>query len=192
MDAEEPRATDPTEIYDWTTFEENEVVLWEGRPHIYSLIPAFIIGMLLAIVLVGIAIIAWAWVDRENTTYVITNRAVYRKRGTISRDVKRVSFEKIQNTSLKQGIFGTHFDYGNVEISTAGSEGAEVTFRAVLEPRAVQRRVNNQLDELKDEGEWETDERPDNEERIIELLESVNEELKLIRTALTEGSKRDP
>lgn len=184
----EPNAT---EIYDWTTFEENEVVRWEGKPHIYSLIPAFIIGIPLAIIVIGIVIIAWAWVDRENTTYVITNRAVYRKRGAISRDVKRVSFEKIQNTSLKQGIFGTHFDYGNVEISTAGSEGAEVTFRAVLEPRSVQQRMNKYLEKIKEDGDRTEEERLNSEEQIVELLEEVRDELRLIRTAIAEQTDHE-
>ena len=94
---------DARSAYDWTTFEEDEVVLWEGKPHRYSLIPAFVIGVIFAIILIGLIILAWAWVDWKNTTYVITNRGVYRKRGALSREVKRVSFEKIQNTSLKQG-----------------------------------------------------------------------------------------
>lgn len=177
---------DASEVYDWTTFEEDEVVLWEGQPHIYSLIPAFIIGIPLAVILIGILIIAWAWVDRENTTYVITDRAVYRKRGALSRSVKRVAFEKIQNTSLKQGVFGTYFDYGNVEISTAGSEGAEVTFRAVIEPRSVQQRVNQRLEEVKPD-ERSTDsptERVGADERTVEVLEDIRAELQAIRAAV--------
>lgn len=55
--------------------------------------------------------------------------------GSISRNVKRVSFEKILNTAFQQGIVGTHFDYGTVEISTAGSEGAKLQFRAVEAPK---------------------------------------------------------
>lgn len=175
--------------YDWTTFEDNEVVYWEGKPHIYSLIPAFIIGIPLAIIVIGLVIIGWAWVDRENTAYVITNRAVYRKRGALSRDVKRVSFEKIQNTSLKQGIFGTYFDYGNVEISTAGSEGAEVTLRAVLEPRSVQQRVNARLEEVN--GDGVPDERAEESEadETTALLREIRDELRLIRSAVSEADR---
>lgn len=185
MSGENDRETAPPEGYDWTTFEEGEVVRWEGQPHVYSLIPAFIVGIPLSVFVIGLIIIGWAWVDRKNTTYVITNRAVYRKRGAISRDVKRVSFEKIQNTSLKQGVFGTHFDYGNVEISTAGSEGAEVTFRAVPEPRSVQQRVNAQLERVKGEDEPTTPEVAGTDERIVELLEEVRDELRLLRMSMT-------
>lgn len=46
------REPDAPEMYDWTTFEDNEAVLWEGKPHMYSLIPAFIIGIPLAIIVI--------------------------------------------------------------------------------------------------------------------------------------------
>ena len=169
--------------YDWTTLEEDEEVMWEGEPHVHSLLPAFIVGAVLSIILIGLAIIAWAWVDRENTTYLITNKAVYKKRGAISRQVKRVSVEKIQNTNLSQGVFGTYFDYGTVEISTAGSEGAEMRFRGVPDPRAVQEQLNRQLRDIR-AGEspveldtLETD----------ELLGELLTEIRLIREAVVDG-----
>ena len=56
-DEDDPESAE-TPRYDWTTLEENEVILWEGKPHIYSLIPAIVIGVPLAIVLIGIVIIA--------------------------------------------------------------------------------------------------------------------------------------
>lgn len=179
---------DARSAYDWTTFEEDEVVLWEGKPHRYSLIPAFVIGVIFAIILIGLIILAWAWVDWKNTTYVITNRGVYRKRGALSREVKRVSFEKIQNTSLKQGVIGTQFDYGNVEISTAGSEGAEVTFRAVPEPRSIQQRVNTRLERKQSEDPADTSNASaTTDDRTVELLEEIRDELRDINRSMNEN-----
>lgn len=166
--------------YEWVDLEPGERVIWEGKPHVYSLAPAIIVGIPLSVVLIGLVIMAWAWVARENTTYVITTEAVYRKRGSISRDVKRVDFAKIQNTSFRQGILGTHFDYGTVDVSTAGSEGAEVRFRAVPDPRAVQRQLNNRLERVTGETRPDDEERPDE----IELLLEIRDELRAIRAAV--------
>ena len=182
---------DASELYDWTTFEEGEVVQWEGKPHIYSLIPVVLIGIPLSIVLIGIGLIAYAWVARENTTYVITNRAVYKKRGAVSREVKRVSIEKIQNTSLKQGAAGTYFDYGNVEISTAGSEGAEVTFESVAAPRSVQQRLNRQVETLgaEEDDTPESKQAIGTEDQTVEVLQQIHDELVTIRAAVAEGDE---
>lgn len=169
--------------YDWVTLEEDEKVIWEGKPHRYSLVPAFVIGIPLSVVLIGLVIIGWAWVDRENTSYVVTTEAVYKKRGALSRDVKRIAYEKIQNTSFKQGVLGTHFDYGTVEISTAGSEGAEMRFRAVTDPRGVQERLNRRLERTRDASE---DEQPDTRDELEVLLE-IRDEISAIRASLEGG-----
>ena len=190
MDDPELEISEEHDLFDWITFEDDESVLWKGKPHRYSLIPAFLIGIPLAILVIGLLIIAWAWIDRENTTYVITNKAVYRKRGAISRDVKRVSFEKIQNTSLKQGIFGTYFEYGNVEISTAGSEGAEVTFRAVAEPRSVQQQVNGRLEKVRTESEDVRAHHSADDEEITILLRDILAEVKAIRESVTSDDSK--
>lgn len=104
-----------------------------------------LIGAVLSVLLVGLAILAWAWIDWQNTTYLVTSKAVYQKRGARSRRVHRVPIEKIQNTNLSQGILGTRHDYGSVEISTVGSEGAEIRLRGGPDPRSVQDRLNQQI-----------------------------------------------
>lgn len=165
--------------YDWVNLEPEETVVWEGKPHKYSLVPAFVVGIPLSVLLIGLVIMAWAWIARQNTAYVITTEAVYRKRGAISRDVKRVDFEKVQNTSFRQGVLGTHFDYGTVEISTAGSEGPEIQFRAVSDPRSVQERLNARLE--RDSAKREPEHIDD-----TELLVEIRDELQTIRELLEE------
>lgn len=170
--------------FDWTTLEEDEEVVWEGKPHVYSLVPAFVIGTLLSVVLIGLVIIAWAWIDRENTEYVVTSKALYKKRGAISRSVKRIDFEKVQNTSLSQGPIGTYLDYGNVEISTAGSEGAEMRFRAVPDPRGVQELVNRRLQRVRGSRDDTAEPGDEPDDVLVEMLE----ELRAIRRAVVEDT----
>jgi len=128
--------------FDWLSLDEGEELVWHGKPHRSSLVPALVVGVPLSVVLVGLFVIAGAYLHRENTEYVVTTEALYRKSGVLSRNVQRVDFGKVQNTTYSQGFFGTQFGYGSVEISTAGGAGVELSFDSVPDPKAVQERIN--------------------------------------------------
>jgi membrane protein YdbS with pleckstrin-like domain len=137
--------------FDWLTLDEGEELVWHGKPHRSSLVPALVVGIPLSVVLVGLFVIASAYITRENTEYVVTTEALYRKSGVLSRNVQRVDFGKVQNTTYSQGFFGKQFGYGNVEISTAGGAGVELSFDSVPNPKAVQERINARV--KRDDGE---------------------------------------
>lgn len=132
----------PRQEFDWLTLDEGEEVVWWGRPHKYSLVPALVVGIPLAVLLVGIVVIVAAYLRRKNTQFVVTTDGLYTKTGVFSRDVQRIGYEKVQNISYSQDFFGTRFGYGDVDISTAGGAGVEMRFRQVPDPKAVQKRVN--------------------------------------------------
>ncbi|ELZ15681.1 PH domain-containing protein [Natrinema limicola] len=166
-----------SKIDDWLTLDQDEEIIWSGNPHGSSLIPALIIGLPLALVLVGLFIIAGAYLHRENTQYVVTTDGLYKKTGIISRDVQRIDFGKVQNTSYSQGFFGSQFGYGNVDVSTAGGSGIEMQFQSVPEPREVQELINKRVKasrgESRESGETKRD-----------VLDEILIELKEIRTTL--------
>lgn len=164
------------ENLDWLTLEEDEEVKWQGRPMMKSIIPAVIIGIPLSVVGVGLLIIAAAYLSVKNTFYVVTNSGVYVKKGVLSRNVKKIGFGKIQNISFSQGVFGNMFDYGNVNISTAGSEGVEMRFRSIREPKNVQELINRSISgKEKEDGDEASRE---------ELLSDILDELKDINSKL--------
>lgn len=173
----EPAQPDPAEM-EWLTLDEDEDLVWSGKPHKSSLIPAFIIGVPLSIILIGLPIIASAYLYRENTQYVVTTDALYRKSGVISRDVQRIDFGKVQNTSYSQGFFGTRFGYGNVDISTAGGSGVEMQFQSVSNPRHVQETINKRVKAT------QGDTAPETGETKADVLAEILDELRAIRTTL--------
>ncbi|MFB6191564.1 MAG: PH domain-containing protein [Candidatus Nanohaloarchaea archaeon] len=137
------------EELDWLTLDEDEEVLWSGNPKLQRLI--------------GFTF----------TDYVVTDQALYRKSGIFSRNVQKIGYDKVQNTSFSQGILGKAFGYGNVEISTAGGSGVEMRFRAVSGPKEVQELVNRRI---KSGGEGEKSKR--------ELLAEILEEVRKIRESV--------
>ncbi|MFC7137344.1 PH domain-containing protein [Halobaculum litoreum] len=173
--------------FDWLSLDPEEEVVWTGKPHSMSLVPALVIGIPLSLVLVGLPIVASAYLARENTEYVITTEALYKKRGVLSRDVKRVGFEKVQDTSYTQGFFGTQFGFGDVDISTAGGSGVELSLDSVGDPKRIQELINERIRARDGRGgrggDADAETKPD-------VLADILAELRAIRTAVedTDGA----
>jgi len=163
---------------DWLTLDEDEELVWSGKPHKSSLIPALIVGVPLSLVLVGLLVIASAYLYRENTQYVVTTDALYRKSGVLSRDVQRIDFGKVQNTSYSQGFLGTRFGYGTVDISTAGGSGVEMQFQSVPDPRQVQEAINKRVKATRGDASSESG------ETKADVLDEILDELRGIRATL--------
>lgn len=187
MATEPPEPSDAASEFDWLTLDDGEHVQWSGNPHVYSIVPALIVGLPLSLVLIGIPIVVGAYLNRENTVYLLTNEALYRKSGILSRDVQKIEFEKVQNISYSQGALGNYFGYGTVDISTAGGTGVEMQFRAVPDPKAVQQRINEQSRRARGKGGSEDD---DANEAPEAVLDDIRTELRAIRRAV-EADGRD-
>jgi uncharacterized membrane protein YdbT with pleckstrin-like domain len=160
---------------DWLTLDDDEELLWSSRPHRSSLVPALVVGIPLSFVLIGIPILLSAYLTYQNTHYVVTDAGLYKKTGILSRDVQKIGFDKVQNTSYSQTAIGGYFGYGNVDVSTAGGSGVEMRFRSVPDPADVQQLINKRVKSK----EPATDEKS-------EVLDDVLTELRAIRAALEE------
>ncbi|MFB6203496.1 MAG: PH domain-containing protein [Candidatus Nanohaloarchaea archaeon] len=129
--------------YDWLSLDRGEEIEWSGEPRIHSIIPAILFGIpMIPVFGVGLLIIAGAYLNIKNTDYVVTNKGLYEKTGVLSRRVQNIGFDKIQDISFSQGVFGNYFGYGEVSISTAGSSGDEMGFSNIENPKEVQELVN--------------------------------------------------
>jgi uncharacterized membrane protein YdbT with pleckstrin-like domain len=161
--------------FDWLTLDADETVVWADTPHEMSLVPAFIVGIPLSLLLIGIPILVGAYLSHRNTNYVVTTTALYRKTGILSRNVQRIEFDKVQDTSYRQSFFGSYFGYGTVDVSTAGGTGVELSFTNVADPQALQRRINERIRTDRDTGE-------DRDKAAV--LDDILAELRAIRTAV--------
>ncbi|SDY85252.1 PH domain-containing protein [Halopenitus persicus] len=166
------------ETADWLTLDEDEEIVWSGKPHKSSLIPSLVVGLPLSFILIGLFIIAGSYLQRENTQYVVTTDGLYTKTGVLSRDVQRIDFGKVQNTSYSQGFFGSRFGYGNVDISTAGGSGIEMQFRSVPDPREIQELINKRVKGSRGEPTTESG------ETKRDVLDEILVELTAIRSTL--------
>ena len=67
---------------------------------------------------------------------VVTNQAVYLRKGIISRDVKRLPLRQIQDVSYDQGFFGRIFGFGTVKI-TSTTIGGILGYKCMPNPNEM-------------------------------------------------------
>ncbi|ELZ98625.1 PH domain-containing protein [Haloferax sulfurifontis] len=175
-------------VDDWLARGDDEAVRWEGRPRIQTVIPAAVVGLAIVVVaavaaaangvpelavagLVGFLLPAWSYLRVTNTRYVVTDRALYRKTGVLSRSVQRVSIDRVQNSALSQGVTGSLFGYGTVAVEAAG--GGAIRFDDVDDPGAVRDRIEGRDDR-------DGDELPG----TVEQWAAVRDEVRALRAAL--------
>jgi len=132
--------------------DPTESVEWTGRPRITTVLPAVAVGGLLLVFAVavgvtrqapaflvavplGLAIPLWQYVALQGVQYVVTDEALYVKRGVVTRSVTQANLETVQNSSFGQDVTGSLFGYGSVTFELAG--GDYLSFRAIEDPRTV-------------------------------------------------------
>jgi len=171
--------SDDDQPYDWLTLDGGEEILWAGQPAPEVMYGAYLVGVPMILFFgLGLLIIASAYLTRQNTNYVITDKSVYKKTGIFSRSVSEVEYEKVQNTSFSVGVVGRYFGYGDVDISTAGGSGVEMSLDGVSDPQDVQKRLSRRVKEVQG-GRGR-----DDEETKPDVLGEILTELRAIRVAV--------
>lgn len=140
---------------EWLRLEPGETVRWEAHPRLIRTAPAVLASLAIAVVAVAVAVLVdplasglllaastpavYAYFRVVNTRYVVTDRALYHKRGLVGIELRTVELTRVQNTRSTQGVLGTAFGHGTVEIEVAG--GRDLEFADVHEPVDIRRRI---------------------------------------------------
>ncbi|WP_121742508.1 PH domain-containing protein [Natronorubrum halophilum] len=195
-----PSSIDDQDL-EWLSLDDSESVLWSGEPDRRTIVPTALllvlpvlalavvpfnwvagIGLTAVLTLFTVPTVAWAVLWVRSTDYVVTSNGLYAKHGVLSRDVKRIDFEKVQNTSYSQSALGTHFGYGHVEVSSAGGSGVEMRFRSVPSPREIQQLISSRVKPAR------SPDRTDAKRTDDDVLEEILAELRAIRSTLEGGT----
>ena len=120
-------------------------------PPTLSAVPLGLVGIGLAVVLLGVVLGVVTYLRFRAIEYLITTSELYRKRGLFSRSVRNLRLERVQDSGFQQSAVQRLLGYGTVHVSTAGGGGVEMRFRAVPDPEAVNGRIARQLDRVRGE-----------------------------------------
>jgi uncharacterized membrane protein YdbT with pleckstrin-like domain len=102
-------------------------------------------GGALLLALPAVAAVAGAYLRTTNVEYVLTDRNLYRKAGVLSTRISRISLATVQRTSLSKSVWGNAFDYGTIEISTAGSDGVDLRLTDLDDPESARSEIRKRI-----------------------------------------------
>ena len=83
--------------------------------------------------LAGILAMAWRALVDSFDEFAITSFRVIRKSGFLTRTVRQIPLEKVQDVNVRSTLGGRWLSYGDVELQTAGSDST-VVFPRILHP----------------------------------------------------------
>jgi uncharacterized membrane protein YdbT with pleckstrin-like domain len=174
--------------------------VWVGEPTKMRLVGTAVTGVVLIPFLIGILVLLLlpvTYISLTHTDYVVTNRSLYVKKGVLSTNVESVDLDRIQNTEFTQSFWGKQLGFGTIEVSTAGSSGADISFSGVEEAREVRDVVTRVQREFSEGGDRATEgtgggrgSGPASDARVDELvseLRATREALERVATKLDES-----
>jgi len=101
--------------------------------------------LMLGVALAGILIINlyyWGWRAHE---YVLTDQRVILNEGIISKFSRSIAIDRIQDLTTYQGLWGRTWGFGDIELESAGREGAEM-LRTVPHPQQLRNAIFAQIE----------------------------------------------
>jgi uncharacterized membrane protein YdbT with pleckstrin-like domain len=96
------------------------------------------VGVVLAVAVIVLALLAVRYVWWRNKIYVVTNLRVLKLEGLFAKDHHDASLDKINDLVLTQSVAGRLFGYGDLQILTA-NEASGVTFHYLHDPVGFKR-----------------------------------------------------
>ena len=107
--------------------------------------------LMLGVILVGLGVINlhyWGWRAHE---YVLTDQRVILNEGIISKFSRSIAIDRIQDLTTFQGLWGRTWGFGDIELESAGREGAELLSK-VPHPQQLRNAIFGQIEARRRQG----------------------------------------
>jgi len=117
---------------------EGESILHRARVSWWSQAGLLVLGILLLVLVVGLAFLVAAWIRVRSTEIAITNRRVIAKFGFVKRDTVEINLDKVEALRVEQGFLGRMLNFGTIFISGAGTSVAPI--KDIADPLVFRRK----------------------------------------------------
>ena len=97
----------------------------------------------LALVLVGVAMVGYSYIQWWVEDYAVTNQKVVKVAGLLRKRTSGAALEKINDVVLDQGPLGRMLGYGTLKVSTA-SDTTDLTYETMRAPAEFRRAMLDQ------------------------------------------------
>ena len=105
----------------------------------------------LALLLVGLAWLAYVYLEWYSQDYLVTNRRVIKVEGILGKRSADSSLEKINDAVLQQSLFGRMLGYGDLDILTAAEESVD-RYRMLSQAQTFKRTMLDEKHRLEQEA----------------------------------------
>lgn len=94
----------------------------------------------------------WVILIWQQNYITLTTRRVTQRRGSILNvNETSLSIENVTDVTVNRGVFGSIFGYGDINVQTSGSSGAEIAMVAVPDPERLRNLIFDLTDGRLDE-----------------------------------------
>jgi uncharacterized membrane protein YdbT with pleckstrin-like domain len=100
---------------------------------------AVVVDVGVVIVLIGLLVGIWLWLERATTEIAVTDRRVILKTGLVSRRTVEINLTRVESVDVRQSIAGRMLNFGDVIIRGTGA-GVE-PLHMIEAPLEFRRRV---------------------------------------------------
>jgi uncharacterized membrane protein YdbT with pleckstrin-like domain len=100
-----------------------------------------LLGVLLGAILI-INLYYWGWRAHE---YILTDQRVILNEGIVSKFSRSIAIDRIQDLTTFQGLWGRTWGFGDIELESAGREGAEL-LSTVPRPQQLRNAIFAQIE----------------------------------------------
>jgi uncharacterized membrane protein YdbT with pleckstrin-like domain len=107
--------------------------------------------LMLGAILVGVGVLNlyyWGWRAHE---YVLTDQRVILNEGILSKVSRSIAIDRIQDLTTFQGLWGRTWGFGDIELESAGREGAEL-LSTVPRPQQLRNAIFSQIEARRRQG----------------------------------------
>jgi uncharacterized membrane protein YdbT with pleckstrin-like domain len=107
--------------------------------------------LMLGVILVGLGVLNlyyWGWRAHE---YVLTDQRVILNEGILSKFSRSIAIDRIQDLTTFQGLWGRTWGFGDIELESAGREGAEL-LSTVPRPQQLRNAIFGQIEARRRQG----------------------------------------
>lgn len=112
------------------------------RESVASAYQKLIIDFFLCFILIGIPLIVKHWLQYTRNTITLGDTTLVLKKGVLTVDTTDIPYAKINTVSIKVGMLGKLFNYGDIVIYS-GNDTSGIEFKGIESPELLKKEIQN-------------------------------------------------
>jgi membrane protein YdbS with pleckstrin-like domain len=100
-----------------------------------------LLGALLAVVVVGLFILLYVWIQIRSTRYRLTTQRLFVRRGLVAKHIEEVELYRVKDVTVDQSMWQRILRTGTVTVLSTDDSTPELPLRGVADPHALKEQI---------------------------------------------------